>query len=225
MRPYPLFMQLEGCRCLVVGVGGVGRRKLAGLLPCGLADILVLDTAGPDEELEKLLDCPCVRFEQRNFMPDDVRGCALVFAATGSRQVNNFIAQTCREQGVPCNVIDAPSTGSFIVPAHFACCDMVVALSTGGQSPALAKRIRIELQEWFGSRYGNFASLMGRIRPLVLNLRQETEVNTKIFRTLVFSDLLNALEAKDEATCHNLLKDILPPALHPHIVELLHELI
>ncbi len=225
MRPYPLFMQLEGCRCLVVGAGGVGRRKLSGLLPCGLADILVLDTAEPDEDLHKLLDSSCVRFERRAFVADDVHGCALVFAATGSRQANNFIAQTCRERGIPCNVIDAPATGSFMVPAHFVCGDMVVALSTGGQSPALAKRIRSELQEWFGTRYCNFATLMGRIRPLVLNLGQETEKNTAIFRALVASDLPDALACKDCDACQKLLHDILPSALHPHIVELLHGLI
>ncbi|MFI3270895.1 MAG: bifunctional precorrin-2 dehydrogenase/sirohydrochlorin ferrochelatase [Pseudomonadota bacterium] len=225
MRPYPLFMQLEGCRCLVVGAGGVGRRKLSGLLPCGLAEIIVLDTAKPDEDLQRLLDSTCVRFEQRTFVADDVNGCALVFAATGSRQANDFIAQSCRERGVPCNVIDAPSTGSFIVPAHFACGDMVVALSTGGQSPALAKRIRMELQEWFGTRYCNFATLMGRVRPLVLALGQETEKNTTIFRALVSSDLPDALALKDQTACQRVLQDILPPALHPHIVELLHGLI
>lgn len=225
MRPYPLFMQLEGCRCLVVGAGAVGRRKLSGLLPCGLADILVLDTAEPDADLQKLLDASCVRFERRAFVADDVHGCALVFAATGSRQANDFIAQTCREHDIPCNVIDAPATGSFIVPAHFACGDMVVALSTGGQSPALAKRMRMELQEWFGNRYGNFASLMGRIRPLVLALGQETEHNTAIFRQLVHSNLPDALAKRDAAACYETLQSILPPALHPYIVELLHGLI
>lgn len=224
MRPYPLFINLENSRCLVVGAGSVGRRKLAGLLPCQPAAILVVDTSPPDEELVQLLAQPFVRFEQRSFLPDDIAGCRLVFAATGSRLVNAFIAETCQENGVLCNVIDAPQTGTFIVPAHFSSGDMLVALSTGGQSPALARRIRMELEEWFGNRYTSFVILMGRIRPLVLALGNDTGQNTTLFRSLVMSALPDAFASKDYARSERLLRELLPVELHPHIVELLHGL-
>lgn len=215
-------MRLEGCRCLVVGAGGVGRRKLAGLIPCGAAEILVLDTREPDEELERLIATPGVRFEMRSFTPDDVTGRALVFAATGAPRVNAEVARLCRERGVLCNVIDDPGAGSFIVPAHFACGDLTVALSTGGHSPALARRIRMDLEAWFGDRYEGLVTLMGRLRPLVLALGNETGHNATLFRTLVASSLVEALAARDRGRCESILYELLPVELHPHIVELLH---
>ncbi len=224
MRPYPLFMRLDGCRCLVVGAGGVGRRKLAALIPCGAAEILVLDTSPPDAELAALLACPGVRFEQRTFSADDLAGRSLVFAATGVPAVNADIARLCRDGGVLCNVIDDPAAGSFIVPAHFACGDITVALSTGGQSPALARRIRMDLEAWFGNRYDGLVVLMGRLRPLVLALGDETGQNAALFRTIVGSPLVDALAAKDRQRCEDLLHTLLPVELHPHIVELLHDI-
>lgn len=225
MRPYPMFLNLEGCRCLVVGAGGVGRRKLAGLIPCSPAEVLVLDLSPPDAELAELVKAPCVVFQERSFRPEDADGRAVVFAATGSREVNAAVALACRQRGIPCNVIDDPSSGSFIVPAHFTCGDMLVALSTGGQSPALARRIRMDLEQWFGNRYCHLATLMGRVRPLVLALGNETGHNATLFRSMVNSALPEAFAAKDRARCEALLCELLPVELHPHIVELLHELV
>lgn len=227
MRYYPLLLDLHGRACLVVGAGGVGRRKLASLLDCGPASVLVLDAnpAAPDDpELAPLLAHHAVRFEARPFAPADVDGCALAFAATGNRAVNAAVADACRQRNVPCNVADAPDTGAFIVPAHFACGELTVALSTGGHSPALARRIRMDLQQWFGARYDGITLLLGRLRPLVLALGHETGQNTALFRALVESPLIDALAARDRAGAERILTELLPAELHPRIVELLHEL-
>lgn len=227
MRYYPLLLDLRGRTCLVVGAGSVGRRKLASLLACGPARVLVLDAnpAAPDDpESATLLAHPAVSFEARPFTPVDAEGCALVFAATGNRAVNAAVADACRRGNVPCNVADAPDEGAFIVPAHFASGDLTVALSTGGHSPALARRIRRELQQWFGARYNAVTLLLGRLRPLVLALGRETGQNATLFRAVAESPLIDALAAHDRAEAERILSELLPAELHPHIVELLHEL-
>ena len=90
---YPLFLDLSGLHCLVAGLGGVGSRKLQGLLHCAPASILALDMEAPAAELRPLLEQPCVRFEQRPFRDEDLDGRQLVFAATGNADVNRHIAQ------------------------------------------------------------------------------------------------------------------------------------
>lgn len=229
MRYYPTFLDMRGKRCLIVGIGDVGRRKLASLLAADPEEVLVLDTFHrdgiTDQELKDLLSHPAVTYQDRPFTASDVQGRALVFACTGSRTVNESVALACRNHSVLCNVIDAPEEGDFIVPAHFESGELIVALSTGGNSPALARRIRMELQEFVGNRFSGIVVLMGRLRPLVLARGEETGQNTKLFRTIAGSGLMDALQSKDRTGAETILTELLPQELHPHIGELLHELV
>lgn len=220
---YPLFLSLEGARCLVVGLGGVGRRKLSGLLACAPASVLALDRADPAPEALALLADARVHFERRLCLADDVRGRALVFAATGDDAENRRIAALCREAGVLCNCASSPDLGAFQVPAVARGGPLAAALSTGGASPALSRRWRGELEGWLGPR-ARMAELMGRLRPLVLALEGETGQNTQLFRKLASSPLQGWLEQGDFERCRQWLLAELPPVLHDHIAELLHDL-
>lgn len=236
---YPLFMQLSAAHCLLVGAGAVGLRKARTLLDAHPASLLVLDIATPGAEWDELRAHPALRLETRAFTPDDVRGRSLVFACTGKRAVNAAVAHACREQGILCNCADAPEEGSFIVPAtaHAAlngsapCAgprsqgeELMAALSTGGGSPAWAKVLREELEQWLAPRLP-MTVLLTRLRPLVLALGADTGQNTALFRTLVRSPLRHALAQRDAQVCRQLLRETLPDALHPHIPELLYGLI
>ena len=228
LRPplYPLFLSLEGRRCLVAGLGGVGRRKLAGLLACGPASVLALDTLRAEDlpaEAAALLADPRVCFECRSCAPADVRDRALVFAATGSAEENARIAALCREAGVLCNCASAPELGAFSVPAVPRRDGLAAALSTGGASPALARRWRRELEDWLAPR-ARMARLMGRLRPLVLALHAETGQNTQLFRSLAASPLQSWLAEGDLESCRQWLLAELPSVLHVHIAELLDDL-
>ncbi|UZP68349.1 bifunctional precorrin-2 dehydrogenase/sirohydrochlorin ferrochelatase [Desulfovibrio mangrovi] len=229
MRYYPTFLDMRGKRCLIVGIGDVGRRKLTSLLAANPEEVLVLDTflfvEIADPELKELLSHPAVTYQHRPFVSSDVQGRALVFACTGSRTVNETVARACDKRTVLCNVIDAPDEGDFIVPAHFDAGELIVAISTGGNSPALARRIRMELQEFVGNRFSRLVTLMGRLRPLVLARGAETGHNTKLFRNIVGSDLMDALQDRDRGRSETILTELLPQELHPHIGELLHELV
>lgn len=223
---YPLFLSLEGKHCLVAGLGAVGRRKLSGLLCCAPASVLVLDTAAAaakNPEALSLLAHQGAHFENRACRPEDVRGRALVFAATGDALENARIAALCRQADVPCNCVSAPELGSFLVPAVARHDDLAAALSTGGASPALARRWRSELEIWLAPR-ARMACLMGRLRPLVLALNRETGQNAQLFRRLAASPLQQWLGQGDFQRCRQWLLAELPPALHAHLAELLDDL-
>jgi precorrin-2 dehydrogenase/sirohydrochlorin ferrochelatase len=225
MRYYPMFVSLENKSCLVVGAGEVGTRKIASLLACGAGGVLVLDMREPNAELAELLKNPALAFERRSFEDRDLDGRFLVIASTSDEALNWRISDLCRERGLLCNIVDQPEKCSFIVPAVVSQGDLTLAISTGGQSPALAKHLRRHLQESFGAEYAALLVVMGRLRPLLLDLGQETRDNTAVFRGLVDSQLLEALAAKDRERAEAVLGEHLPEALRPRITELLHGLL
>lgn len=224
MRYYPLFLDLRGQRVLVVGAGAVGLRKIHSLLPCMPETLMVVNPAPADASLADAVARGEVMYCQREFLPGDITGQHLVFAASGNGAVNALVADICRAGGILCNIADAPEASSFVVPAHFQRGPITVALSTGGASPALARRLRAEMEEWLGDRYTGLALLLGRLRPLVLSFSMPTQDNTRLFRALVNSPLAETLARGDRAGAENILRELLPEALHPHMGELLHEL-
>lgn len=222
MPYYPIFLDISHASCLIVGAGEVGRRKLATLLLAEPQRVVVMDTA--PLPCAQLLHDARVHFVQQAFSPACLAGHSLVFASTAKRSVNAAIAAACQQQGIWCNCADAPTEGTFIVPATASHGSLTASLSTGGASPALARKLRQELEEWLAPR-SSLATLLGRLRPFVLSLGLNTEQNTRIFRELTASDLQTALANKDAVQCETHLRALLPAALHPHIVEFLYDLI
>lgn len=215
-------MDLTGRDVLVVGAGKVGKRKIAGLVKALPRSIIVVDPALDANTVEKLEASGPVVCRARGFMAEDLERKCLVFAATDQPEINAAVASLCAEKTIPCNSIDAPESGSFIVPAHFTCDGITVALSTGGGSPALAKVLREELEAFVGKRYTLLLAVLARLRPRLLNLGFSTEDNTVLFRALVHSPLAGQLEALDYDAATATLKDLLPEQMHSCVRELLH---
>jgi precorrin-2 dehydrogenase/sirohydrochlorin ferrochelatase len=221
-RYYPLFLDLSRAKCLVTGAGAVGRRKIGMLLESGVRDLLVLD---PDiADPASLPVHPALRFEARCLVPEDLAGCALVFAAAGSREANAATAAACAERGIFCNCADAPLEGTCIVPAAARAGDVTLAISTGGASPAYARALRKELEGWLQAK-APLATLMGRVRPRALALERDTRHNAELFRSLVQSGIGTALAAGEAGQCRELLAAALPEDLHPWIAEFLDGLV
>lgn len=223
---YPLFLNLSQARCLVVGGGEVGLRKVQGLLAADPQEILVLDVNTFSSAWDALRQYANVLLVKRPFEPQDINGRSLVFTCTGNRSVNAAVAHLCRQAGVLCNCADAPLEGNCIVPLTVKAsdCDMMVALSTGGASPAWARTLKNELQDWLTPRV-SMTILLGRLRPLVLALGQNTVQNTALFRAVAQSSLRDALAQGYKSQCEEILRKILPNALHSHIAELLHDIL
>lgn len=223
--PYPLFLSLRHFRCLVVGLGEVGQRKLAGLLVCKPEAVLVMDTV-PYEALSSsaraLLADPCVRYICRTCILTDITQSDIVFAATGDPGENRRIADLCKTARVLCNCVSDPAAGNVALPSVVRHESMTLALSTGGASPALARRWKGELQDWLTPR-SRIVRLMGRLRPLVLAMETDTVQNTALFRKIANSPLQEWLATGELEQCRLWLLEHLPRILHAHIAELLDD--
>lgn len=151
MAYLPIFVDVDGCSCLVVGGGPVALRRVEALLEAG-ADVTVISPRRTGA-LESLARRGKLRLLARKYAPGDVRGFALVYVAVDDPQVSLEVANDARECGVAVNVADVPELCSFISPAVVRRGALTVAVSTGGSSPAMAKRIRTRLNRAFGQEY------------------------------------------------------------------------
>jgi len=221
MRYYPMFVNLAGRSCLVVGAGQVGLRKIRSLLECAPQHLTIIEPGEPSQALLELAELPGVSLQRRPFVESDLDGVFMAIAATSRPEVNLRMANVCHERGILCNVIDLPEKGDFIVPSCVRRGDLAIAVSTGGDSPALTKLVRKDLQDRFGEEYAGFLLLMSRLRPRVLALGWKTEANSELFRALAGSRLLEALRQGDAQMARAELTASLPPELHYLIAELL----
>ena len=159
---YPIFLNLKGKKCVVVGGGRVALRKVRALLDCG-ADITVISPK-PHAEISKLFKNKAIRLIRRSYERGDLRGAALSIAATRAKEINRKVAEESKKNGTPVNVVDDAELSDFIVPSSFRRGDLSVAISTSGMSPALAKKIRAKLEKNIGMEYAYLLSLIADIR-------------------------------------------------------------
>ena len=132
---------------MVVGGGEVASRKARKLLQARARVVVI------SPEITPVLESVAVEVHRRSYEAGDLEGAYLAFAATGSREVNAAVAREAKERGIPVNVADKPSEGDFAVPSTLRRGRLQVAVSTGGASPALARRIKDELEESFGPEW------------------------------------------------------------------------
>jgi len=159
---YPVMLRLEGQRCLVVGGGGVAARKVAGLLEAGACVVVVAPSLC--EELKDRVGTGEVEWVSRDFCAADLAATRLVIAATDNHEVNRSVAAVARQAGIWINVVDQPDDCDFVAPAVLRRGPLVVAVSTGGSSPALARELRNHLGEVVGPEYGELAAMLGSLR-------------------------------------------------------------
>ena len=159
---YPIALELAGRRCVVVGGGPVGERKARGLLAAGARVVVVAETAGPG--LEELAASGHLELQRRRYAPGDLAGAFVAVAATEDGATNARVFAEAEEAGVLLNAVDDPEHSHFAVPAMVRRDDLVVTVSTGGRAPALASRLRRELEQRFGPEWGQVVTLLGEAR-------------------------------------------------------------
>lgn len=211
MRYYPAFLDLQGKLCVVVGGGRVGERKVKSLLRAGA----IVKVVGPELTmiLSRLKERGMIRHAARSFRKTDLEGAFLGIAATDDREANRRVfAEACRRR-IPVNVVDDPLHSSFIVPSMVARGDLLVAISTGGQSPALAKVLRQKLQREIGPEYADLLRLLGAVRRKILPRGYSQRRNQSIFRKLAGEDVLALVRSKDRLPLDQRLRALLKLSL------------
>jgi precorrin-2 dehydrogenase / sirohydrochlorin ferrochelatase len=162
MGLFPLFLKLEGRRCLVVGAGAVAESKIQSLLDAG-AEIRVVAPLAT-EIVQRWAREGVIVWEPRGYAADDLTGTVLVITATSSADTNEAVFQEARRRGVLCNSVDDPQRCDFYYGAVVRRGALQIAISTAGRSPALAQRLRRQLEAQFGPAYGEWLDQLGRVR-------------------------------------------------------------
>jgi precorrin-2 dehydrogenase/sirohydrochlorin ferrochelatase len=203
MKYYPIFLRVAGRACLVIGGGKVAVQKVESLLEAGAAVTVISPELTP--ELATLAATGGVTHHQRGYHDGDLLGFFLAYAATNDPTVHTRIAGDAEAAGVLLNVVDAPQLCTFIVPAIVQRGDLVIATSTSGTSPALAKRIRRNLEDSFGPEYALALRLLGRLREELAERALPAAERQRIFGALVDSPLIDYLRGGRRAEVNRLL--------------------
>jgi precorrin-2 dehydrogenase/sirohydrochlorin ferrochelatase len=207
MRYYPVNLDIRNRKCLVVGGGDVGTRKIMTLLECG-ATVVVVSPA-VTAKIEELSNNDLIKLEKRGFKPTDLDQIFLVIGATDNPELNRQIHTGAERLGMLCNIADRPEVCNFILPAIVNRGDLIIAISTSGKSPAFAKKIRKDLEKEFGTEYAEFLKLMGRIRNKLLSQDHEPEAHKHLFEKLIQRNLVKMIKDRNIAAVNSLLFEIL----------------
>lgn len=159
---FPLMLDVRGRKCLVVGAGKIASGKINGLLSYG-ANIVVVSPRA-DRAIQAKARARALTLHRRAFSPADVKGAFLVIAATNSAAVNGSVFRACRAERVLCNAVDDPEHCDFFYPAVVRRGPLQIAISTNGNLPALAARLRKELEEQFGKEWSDWVEHVGELR-------------------------------------------------------------
>jgi len=191
---YPIFLNVSGKRCVVVGGGQVALRKVGALLDHG-ANVEVIS---PDlcPELNKLAETGEIAAQRKLYQTGDLKGALIVIAATDDHGINLEVVKEAKGTGVLVNVVDDPDNSDFIVPSCLRRGDVTVAVSTAGRSPALARKIRARLEKDLGDEYAVLALLIDEVRAEIKRLG--IKVNGDDWQKAMDLDLLIDLLKKND---------------------------
>jgi precorrin-2 dehydrogenase/sirohydrochlorin ferrochelatase len=206
MPYYPVFLDLSGKRILVVGGGTVAERKIETLLEFGGSVSVITRDLTP--VLARHVECERIRHEGREFEESCLKDVFLVIAATDDSLLNQRVSRSARERGILVNVVDQPKDCTFILPATLRRGDLVVAVSTSGKIPALARKVREELEGTFGREYESLLILLGEVRKDILSRGRASEENANVLRRLVDSGLLPAIRREDWEGAAAILREV-----------------
>lgn len=185
----PIWLNLSGQLCLIVGGGQVAYRKVEGLL-AGQARVRV---ASPElePELKRLADQGQIAATYRPYGESDLEGVVLAIAATDDQETNQQVSRDALSRGILVNIVDQPQAGNFIVPAVVRCGDLVFGISTGGQSPFLARLVRQELEQLYGPGVSRLLERLAQLRQELQERVATSQERQKIWEQLLDLELLS----------------------------------
>jgi siroheme synthase-like protein len=184
---FPLFLKLEGKRCLVVGAGSVALEKIESLLRCGAAVRMIAPEA--IAKVKQLHVQGEVEWLPRSFQSGDVQDCELVIAATGDRKVNQAVFAEASRRSILCNTVDDPPLCDFYFGSVVERGDLQIAISTAGESPALAQRLRREIDAQLPGDLGPWLAQLGQLRREILEAMPPGEERKALLHDLAHREI------------------------------------
>jgi precorrin-2 dehydrogenase/sirohydrochlorin ferrochelatase len=203
---YPVYLDITNRRCIVVGGGDVAERKVQRLLLSGAHVIVIGKTLTPELEIMKKGG----KIDQIN---DDYReayihNAFLVIGATDQDDVNAKISEDARRMGIMVNIVDDPDRCDFILPSLLQRGDLSIAISTGGKSPALAKKLREDIERVYGPEYLILLNMLGILRERIKARGQSADENKRLFESVVNSDILQHIREKNWVRVRKMIRDV-----------------
>jgi len=191
-KRYAISLNLNGKDCLVVGGGQVAERKVLSLLECGARVKVVSPETSPG--LKNLIARGAISYRPGGYRISDLEGIFLVIGATDREEVNRQISNDCLKLNLLVNIVDDPAKGNFYVPATVNRGSLNIAISTGGKSPLLARKIREELEKMYGPQYGEFLDLIGKLRIDLLRRNVDSTNKKQIMESFFNRDIITLVK-------------------------------
>ena len=207
MSYFPINVDIHNRPCTVIGGGRVALRKVNGLLSCGAAVTLISPDVTP--ELAAMAAKGTITWHERGYKSGDLAGSFMVIAATDDEVVQEQVHAEAEEGNLLLNVADVPKWCNFILPATVRQGDLAISISTAGKSPALAKRLRQELEKSFGPEYHLALEFMGSLRPVVLAKGLPHSENKVVFEDLLHPELITLIKKGEWQTISNHIHTVL----------------
>lgn len=203
---YPVNLDIANRRCIIIGGGDVAERKAERLIECGAQVTIISRLLTP--LLEKRKKSGKIKHIDKDYEETVLHGAFLVIGATDRNEINAQISQDALSLGILVNIVDDPDKCNFILPSLVQHGDLSIAISTGGKSPALAKKLREEIQQRYGPEYQVLLEIMGSLRKKVLAQGHASQDNKTLFVDLVHSDILQAIRDGN--------RDLVNKIIHEH---------
>ncbi|HBH86157.1 MAG TPA: siroheme synthase [Syntrophaceae bacterium] len=206
MKYYPVYLDITNKRCIVVGGGDVAERKAERLLSFGARVTVIGKTLTPLLETMKRDG----RIEHINADYDGafISDAIMVIGATNREDINAQISRDGKHKGILVNIVDDPGRCDFILPSIMQQGDLSIAISTGGKSPALAKKLREDLETLYGPEYRVLLDVLGNLREKIVARGHSSDKNKQLFEAVVYSDILKHIKNKNWNHVKKIIYDI-----------------
>jgi len=206
MKYYPICLNILRRKCVVVGGGDVAERKVTRLLEAG-ADVEVVGKV-LTPKLGTMKNEGKIKHVDADYREDFINDAFLVIGATDRDDINNKIYVDADRKGKLVNIVDSPDRCNFILPSIVQQGDLQIAISTGGKSPALAKKLRKEMQGSYGAEYRTLLDIMGQVREKVIIRGHPYEENKRLFEALLNSKIFQYIREKNWSEVKKIIIDI-----------------
>jgi len=203
MKYYPINLDVQNKNCLVVGGGRVGTRKVLTLLQCSA--IVTIVSPEISEKLKDLVLSGSVNLIKRGYLSGDLQDMFLVISASDNNKINQMVYKDAKACNILCNIADIPDSCNFIVPSVIRRGDLTITVSTSGKSPALSRKLRIELEKIFGKEYSECLKLMGAVRAKLLKEKHAPDNHKYLFRNVLDQGLIEMIKNSDIKAVNDLL--------------------